>query len=222
MLIVFEGLDGSGKTLQVSLLKKYLRQKGISYASFDFPQYQQTLGGSLVGKLLDGKYGDVANISPYLTALPYALDRFEVKNQLKKTLQKKVLVISNRYIGSSLAHQTAKIKQKKNDFIKWLMSLEYELLGIPREDLVLFLDVPPRIAKKLVGRKQTRSYTKRKRDFHEKNFEHLKRAYRNYCYLVKTLSWWKRIPCMNKNKLLEPEQIHKKILKVLKNNKVVL
>lgn len=215
-LIVLEGIDGSGKTTQLHLLKDHLSKKGIPFAVFDFPQYGRTIGGDLVGATLDGKFGHPANISPYLTSLPYAIDRFQAGNDIKEALNQRKIVICNRYVGSNLAHQTGKLTEGREEFIKWMMRLEYEIFKVPREDITIFLNTPSKKAKELVGKKEKREYTEKKRDLHESDLHHLNNASDVFGYLAKILPWWRQVECTDaKGKILSPKDIHKLVVEEL-------
>ena len=203
-LIVIEGTDGSGKGTQLQLLLNYLNKKQISYASFDFPQYGKTFFGEFAGRFLNGEFGHFSRINPYLASFPYAADRWQVKDQLWKAINDKKLVICNRYTPS-VVYQAVKVKptQRKN-FLKWAETLEYKVFGIPRPDLVLFLYVPLVFAQILIAKKS--------KDQYEKDVVYLKKVETMYLEIVKTNKSWVKIDCVENNKILPPEIIHKKIL----------
>ena len=203
-LIVIEGTDGSGKGTQLQLLLEYLDKKQISYASFDFPQYGKTFFGDFAGRFLNGEFGHFSRINPYLASFPYAADRWQVKDQIWKAINDKKLVICNRYTPS-VVYQAVKIKpaQRKN-FLKWAETLEYEVFGIPKPDLVLFLYVPLVFAQILIAKK--------KKDQYEKNVNYLKKVESMYLETVKTNKDWVKIDCVENKKILSPEIIHQKIL----------
>lgn len=219
--IVLEGTDGSGKTTQLKLLAKQLRQDGHSVAVFDFPQYDLP-SSYFVKRYLNGEYGSVEQVGPYTGALFYALDRYDVAAQIRDALQEGKVVLANRYTASSMAHQGAKFdnaEQRRGYFI-WLDNLEFETLKIPRPDLNIVLRVPAEIAQALVDHKDDRSYTDKKRDLHEADLAHLQMAvtvYDDLCQLFpKDFS---RIDCVRSNELLKPEIItklvHEKVVPLL-------
>ncbi|MBI5122559.1 hypothetical protein HZA75_01745 [Candidatus Roizmanbacteria bacterium] len=203
-LIVIEGTDGSGKATQLQLLLNYLNKKQISYASFDFPQYGKTFFGDFAGRFLNGEFGHFSRINPYLASFPYAADRWQVKDQIWKAINDKKLVICNRYTPSVI-YQAVKIKpaQRKN-FLKWAETLEYEVFGIPKPDLVLFLYVPLVFAQILIAKKI--------KDQYEKDVVYLKKVEAMYLKIVKTNKSWVKIDCVENKKILPPEMIHQKIL----------
>ena len=216
-LVVIEGNDGSGKGTQLNLLLEYLKINNISHSFYDFPQYGKTFFGDFVGEFLNGKFGHVSRINPYLSMFPYAGDRWQVKDKLNKDLDTHNLVLCNRY-APSIAYQLTKIKpQDRISFLNWAEKLEYDIFGIPREDLVIFLYVPFNIAHKLIEKKVKRDYLKDKfRDQNEENIKYLQRVEKMYIWLNKYKKNWALINCVKNNILLSPENIHNNIINILK------
>lgn len=211
-LIVIEGIDGSGKATQTELLVKKLQKQGKQVKTIDFPQYDNTFFGKMVGRYLRGEFGQADDVSPYFASLLFALDRFEVKEKITKWLAEGNLVICNRYATSNAGHQAGKISDvgKRKEFVQWLEKTEYDVLGIPKPDKVILLDIPPDISQHLVDKKQQRSYTSEKRDIHEKSEDHLTNTRHAFLEMAKAHSWI-IIPCTAKGKLLSKEEIHEKV-----------
>ena len=211
-LIVIEGTDGSGKGTQLQLLLNYLSKKQISYASFDFPQYGKTFFGDFAGRFLNGEFGHFSRINPYLASFPYAADRWQVKDQLWKAINDKKFVICNRYTPS-VVYQAVKVKptQRKN-FLKWAETLEYKVFGIPEPDLVLFLYVPLVFAQILMLKKNKRNYLNGKlKDQYEESADYLQKVENMYLSMVRNNKNWVKIDCVENEKILPPEFIHRKI-----------
>lgn len=188
-LIAVEGIDGSGKRTQVKLLAKALTAAGQSVFTTSFPQYDSWFG-RMVGQFLNGDFGSLETVDPHFTALLYAGDRFEAKPQLAAALRDGKVILADRYIGSNLAHQTARTSARnRHDFIRWIEHLEYNIYDLPREALVLYLRVPPRAAQELVDRKSARSYTKEKKDLQEASLKHLEAASAIYDQLSRRPNW---------------------------------
>jgi dTMP kinase len=215
-LVVIEGIDGSGKGTQLQMLLKYLKENQIEYAYFDFPQYGKTFFGDFAGRFLKGEFGHFSRINPYLASFPYAADRWQVKTKLWQGINDGKLVICNRYTPSSI-YQAVKVKpaeQKK--FIDWVQTLEYEVFGIPKPDLVLFLYVPLDFAQILIDKKQKREYLgESKRDQYEKNVGYLKKVESMYLKIAKSDGSWVKINCVEKGEILSPETIHEKIVGIV-------
>ena len=224
-LIVIDGLDGSGKRTQLDLLVKYCRKQKIKTATVDFPQYYKTFFGRLVGRYLNGEFGDVEETSPYLTGLTFAGDRWQAKPNMLKALEQGKLLLANRYTSSSAAFMTGKFKSKlKQDrFIDWIYKLEQEVYGCPREDFVIYFSVPVSVGQKLVMKKGKRKYTGRKQklDIHEKNLVYMERVKQIYLRMIKKRNNWFFVDCMKGRKLLSPEEIHQIILDILKDKRII-
>jgi dTMP kinase len=188
-LVAIEGIDGSGKRTQVELLKGALGARGHQTFVTGFPIYDSWFG-VMVGKFLDGGFGPLDEVDPHFTALLYAGDRFEAKNQMVEALDAGKIVLADRYVGSNMAHQTARVPAaERGEFVKWIERLEYGIYGLPREDAVIYLRVPPLEAQKLVGRKTTRGYTAATHDLLEGNLRHLEDAAAMYDELAKRANW---------------------------------
>lgn len=207
--IVIEGTDGSGKGTQVKLLADKLNEKNVKFEITDFPQYG-TPSAFFVEKYLRGEYGTIDEIGPYKASFFYALDRFDKSFEMKKWLNEGTHIVSNRYVTSSMGHQTAKLDtlEEQDKFLNWLDNLEYNELGVPRPDLVVFLYVPPEVGQRLVSEKAVREYTQGKsHDIHEADLNHLVKASEAYKYIAQKFGWL-QIDCVKDGELMTPDEIH--------------
>lgn len=211
--IVIDGSDGSGKKTQSDLLTKSLKDLKHKVAYYDFPQYESSLFGRMVGRYLNGEFGEADEVSPFLSSILYAGDRFQASAGIKKDLAEGKIIISNRYTQSNMAFQSAKIKskKKKGEFLVWLEELEYGVFNIPQPDLVIYLYVPYQVSQALVDKKSARNYTKLKRDIHEKNSDFLKRVEAEYVNLSKIYPEWRLIDCSSAEGILPIETIAGKV-----------
>jgi dTMP kinase len=217
LLIAIEGIDGSGKHTQAKLLEHSLRSSGFSVHSTGFPQYDSWFG-QMVGKFLNGDFGPLESLDPHFTALLYAGDRFEAKSQLESALCEGKVVLVDRYVGSNLAHQVARSPaEKRAELLRWIEHLEYSIYGLPRENLILYLRVPPREAQTLVARKPERSYTSARHDILETNLRHLEDAAEMYDMLSRSRPW-ATIQCFDaqRNAMRLPEEISSEMLEAVK------
>ena len=216
--IAIEGIDGSGKRTQLDLLAQALEARGHTTFRIGFPRYGSFFG-ELAGRYLDGEFGPLNALDPRLSALLYAGDRFEARPEIEAALAAGKIVLADRYIGSNLAHQTARVApEKRDEFLKWLMHLEYGLYALPVEDLVVYLRVPAAEAHRLVGLKAARAYTSLKRDIHEADIAHLEQTATIYERLA-TAANWARIDCINTatGGLNSPEEIHGAVLQAVES-----
>ncbi|HEX3543136.1 MAG TPA: hypothetical protein VHT31_01310 [Candidatus Acidoferrum sp.] len=212
-LIAIEGIDGSGKRTQVELLRDALSARGHQTFVTGFPIYESWFG-AMVGKFLDGGFGPLEEVDPQLTALLYAGDRFEAKEQLVKALAAGKIVLADRYVGSNLAHQAARVgAPARVEFVTWIEHLEYGIYGLPRESAVIYLRVPPTEAQKLVARKSTRGYTTATHDLLEENLRHLEDAAGMYDELAKRANWFS-VECfdLQEQAMRAPQEIAAEIL----------
>lgn len=220
LLIVFEGIDGSGKTTQIKLLAKELKLKKIPFEVISFPQYGKNKFAKEIFDYLSGKLGKLNEIDPYIIAKLYAEDRKTVRDKIRNWLQSGKLVIANRYISSSKAHLGANVlEEKREDFIKWIDNLEYGENGMPKEDLTILLQVNPKIGQK-------NSQAKNHPDIHEDNLSHLEQTSKIFLKLSQKEKNWTVVNCMENNKInrgtillrkmKSPEEIHEEITSYLK------
>jgi dTMP kinase len=195
-LIAIEGIDGSGKRTQLELLETALASRGYAVYSTSFPHYESWFG-KMVGQFLNGELGALDTVDPHFTALLYAGDRFEAKVRISEALNEGKIVVADRYVGSNLAHQTARVlAENRHEFIAWLEHLEYTIYGLPREDLVVYLRTPPSAGQRLVTRKSARIYTTAERDLLEASLDHLEIAAEMYDLLSRR-SHWATIECFD-------------------------
>ena len=213
-LIVVEGTDGSGKTTQFNLLVERLRREGREPETLDFPRYGEP-SAYFIEKYLNGGYGTIKDTGPYRAALFYALDRYDASPAVWEDLRNGSLVVSNRYVGSNMGHQGSKIESavERAEFFKWVYELEYGILGIPKPAVNVFLHVPAETAYELVAQKADRAYLKgAKRDIHEADMDHLRRAEETYEVIVRMFpEEFLKIECAPLGNILPPEEIHEKV-----------
>jgi dTMP kinase len=211
-LIVLEGIDGSGKHTQAELLASALASRGVEFSQVGFPNYDGFFG-KLVAQFLNGDFGPLEQVDPHFSALLYANDRLESKPHLEADLAAGHALLADRYIASNMAHQGARVPpEHRPAFLKWLKQLEYEIYGLPPEDLVIYLHVPSAEAHRLIAQKGKRDYTKLERDLQETNVAHLQAASEVYNQLASQPNWI-TVECIDAaGKLRSPGAIHREIL----------
>ena len=210
-LIVMEGADGSGKATQTQRLFFSLKKDGKIARVLSFPNYDSE-SSSLVKMYLRGDFGKTAaEVSPYAASLFYAADRFaSFKQNWQKDYEAGEIFLADRYVASNFVHQGVKLgKDERENFIKWLSDLEYEKLALPKPDLTLFLDMPPKISFSLVKERG-------REDIHEKDGEYLKKTYEVYRELAKKFDWT-QIPCYNGDLPRSVDDIAKDIYATVKD-----
>ncbi len=211
--VVFEGIDGSGKSTQAKLLLNNFKKAGFKTAFIHFPQYGTKAGG-LVEEYLSGKYGKASEVDPYQASIFYSCDRFDASFKIRKWLEQGKIIICDRYIGSNIGHQGGKFKNKeqRKKYLDWLNNLEYNILKIPKPDITFILKMPA-----VVGQSLKINHSKGKLlDIHEKDIKHLSDTEKSY------LEWAEEFPkdlkvieCVKNQKLLSPKIISQKIWQII-------
>lgn len=215
VFIVLDGIDGSGKATQTALLIERLQKEGYDTGTIDFPRYYDNFFGKLTGEYLTGKLGDVP---PQLASILYALDRWESKGEIEKSLKEGKVFVCNRYMSANMIHQGGRVPlaKKRKEMMAFLKQMEFEVFGIPKPDRVLYLDVLPEVGQKLIGKKSPRAYKGKKRDIHESDKQHLINARNQALRLVKENDDWKKIDCMRGKEILPPEEVSEMIWQEVK------
>ncbi|HRU05938.1 MAG TPA: thymidylate kinase [Candidatus Brocadiia bacterium] len=208
-LIVIDGPDGSGKRTQAEILVKRLMSEGRKAELVSFPQYEGSFFGELAGRYLRGEFGPAEGVSPFPASLAFTMDRWEARPRIQAWLDAGVVVVADRYVSSNAGHQAIKVADagEREAFVRWVERMEYEVLGLPRPDLCVFLHVPWAVAKGLVARKQERNYLKGAReDVHEADDSHLARAEQAYLLMARGAGW-RTVECCEGGRLRSVEEI---------------
>ena len=205
-IIAFEGIDGTGKTVQLQRLFERLTARGLSVLTLSFPMYDSFFGAEC-GRLLSGSGGVRANeVDQKSMALWYALDRFEAFREFDYS--KADVLLINRYILSNAVYQSVRERDLGNpDLLDFVVSLEYEHFRIPRADVHIVLDMNPETASENVGKKGFRNYVGDQPDIYEALPDIQKRARKKYHEFATRMSDIRIIPCMEQNRLKSIEAI---------------
>ena len=215
MIITFEGTDCSGKETQSNILTENLKKAGKTVKKFYFPYYESPTGKIIAGPYL-GKFGqsyfeDPTKVDPIVASLYYAADRKYNIEDIEKATKEYDYVIIDRYVYSNMAHQGCKIPtNKQKQFFKFIYQLEFEMLNLPKPDLVIFLYLNSDTVQKLLANR------KEKKDAHESNREYLKNAENTYLNLSRLYNFQK-VDCEKNGVLLSKEIIGEKVLKIVKD-----
>ena len=221
-LIIIEGTDGSGKQTQTELLYKKLKEiKGEEKVKkISFPNYESR-ASEPVKMYLAGEFGKTAeSVNAYAASVFYSIDRFaSFKTEWEEFYNNGGIVISDRYTISNMIHQVPKIldEKEKEKYLEWLVDLEWGKIGIPKPDIVFFLDIPFEFSQKLMKNRENKIIGGKKKDIHEKDGNYLKNAYET----AKELSvkyGWNVISCVNRDKLRAIEDINDEMIKITLEN----
>lgn len=216
-IIVIEGTDCSGKETQSKLLKSYLEQNGIKVATFSYPQYNtptgKIIGGPLLGKpsICPSWFNNYVEVDSKVASLYFAADRRASLPVLKELINNNEIVIIDRYIYSNMGHQGSKIEDKEErlKMYKFLETLEFDLLELPRPDLVIFLYLPYSYGEEL---KKNRVETL---DEAEKSQTHQIKSERTYLELTELYDF-KKIDCFTNGTVKTREEINKEVISHVK------
>ncbi len=222
MLLVIEGLDGAGKSTQVKKLKEYIISKSLNLRYIHFPRYDASIYGKMIGQFLRGDFGSIEQVHPQLVALLFAEDRADAKPEIEKWLEDKDCVLLDRYVYSNIAYQCSKIEnsEKREELREWIFNTEYNIFGIPKPDINIFLDVPISFVDKKLKESRDdvsdREYLEGKADIHEADIKFqigVRDIYLKQCELDSNFI---RIDCADKNgEMLPPDSIFAKIKEVV-------
>ena len=215
-LIVFEGTDGTGKSTQFALLTKRLQNENVSFRRLQFPQYLEP-SSALIRMYLNGEFGENPNdVNAYAASTFYAVDRFASYQRVwKNDYASGGLILSDRYTTSNAVHQGGKLEGKaREEFFSWLYDLEFNRMGLPKPDLVLYLDMPTEITEKMMRSREAATGTHA--DIHEQDEAYLKSCRAAAREIVKDCGWTV-IRCAKGDAPRTVEDIHNEVYKTVKS-----
>lgn len=214
--IVIEGTDGSGKKTQAKILCEKLNEAGINCIVQSFPNYDSP-ACTPVKMYLNGEFGDIGCLDAYQANSLYAVDRLCTMMGLKDHIENGGSIVFDRYVESTMLHQAALIEnqEERDKFLDYVNDFEFGKLKLPKPDLVIFLDVPVEVSKKLAdSREEYKSGNKK--DILEQDISHLTKAYNSGKYVANKYGWT-QISCLNESGNLKSiEEISNDIFEVVK------
>ena len=167
-LVVFEGIDRSGKETQSKLLTQYLRDHDNSVAYFSFPNYK-SWSGRKIKEWLHNK----DTLNQYSVNILYSLNRYEMKETLEQALRDYDYVILDRYFYSNWIYGSFMEEMPK----AWLQALD---MNLPQPDMVFLLCISGELSV------QRRGSTA---DIHESDMVFLEKCNLEYQKLGCNLGW---------------------------------
>ena len=209
-LIVLEGTDGSGKSTQFQRLTDRLSQEGRQFQKLVFPQYSEP-SSALIRMYLGGEFGArPSDVNAYAASAFYSVDRYaSYKKVWGQWYENGGLVVSDRYTTSNAVHQASKEPpEKQSDFLNWLYDFEYSKLGLPKPDLVIYLDVPTDFTEKMMRSREAATHTHA--DIHEKDMEYLATCRRTGKAAAEYYGWTV-IQCVKDGAMRSIDDIHEEI-----------
>jgi dTMP kinase len=206
LLIVFEGVDGSGKATQSKLLLEALTNRGIACEHIEIPAYEKHFFGKLLRECLDGEHGDFVRLDPKIASALYGCDRLEYAAEICDWRREGKVIIADRFTSSNQVHQGGKIRDEREraEFVRWIDEMEHEVLGVPRPDLVLYLSMSLETSKRLMH--------ERKKDTVESDDTYLAQSHEAGHWLAGREPNWHVIESEKEGALRPIPDIHEEVL----------
>ena len=209
-LIVIEGTDGSGKSTQFRMMSEHLAKDNIAFKHLVFPRYQEE-SSALIRMYLGGQFGSKpSDVNAYAASAFYAVDRYaSYKMDWGKWYEDGGLILSDRYTTSNAVHQASKEKpEEREKYLHWLYNFEYAKMGLPKPDLVIYLDVPTDFTQKLLRHREAATNTTA--DIHEQDMQYLATC-RETGRAAAAYYGWTVISCVKDCEMRSIEDIHEEI-----------
>ncbi|MCX7714346.1 MAG: thymidylate kinase [Clostridia bacterium] len=215
-LIAIDGVDASGKQTHTQMLYDRFVSDGIPVRKLSFPMYEKP-SSSLVKQYLSGAFGkNPEDVNAYAASTFFAADRFATyRTDWGKDYQSGTLILADRYVASNMIHQAGKITDinEKNRFLDWIYDLEYNIYGLPKPDVQIFLDMPVQYSLKLMQDRINKINGSVKKDIHENDASYLSLSYENAIYVSEKYAW-NRVNCIKDNKVRSLEDIQDEIYNI--------
>ena len=215
-LIVIEGTDGSGKSTQFKLLTQRLQEENREFQKLVFPQYSEP-SSALIRMYLGGEFGTKpSDVNAFAASAFFAVDRYaSYKKVWGEWYENGGLIVSDRYTTSNAVHQASKVPvEEQKALLQWLYDFEYDKLGLPAPDLVVYLDVPTDFTEAMMRRREADTNTHA--DIHEQDLEYLATCRRTGKAAAEFYGW-KVINCVADGKMRSIEDIHNEIYRHVAN-----
>ena len=213
-LVVIEGLDGSGKATQAKRLAAVLLQEGQLVREISFPNYESE-SSALVKMYLHGAFGnEPGDVNAYAASSFYAVDRYAgMKQDWGRFYQEGGILIADRYTTSNAVHQCCKLPREQwDEYLDWLFGFEYDLLGLPAPDMVVYLRLGIETSQQLMSGRYHGD--ENKKDIHESNTDYLEHAHLAADYCARKYRW-QTVECSDGGMLRSIEDIGDDILKAV-------
>jgi dTMP kinase len=215
-IIVVDGGANIGKATQADMLMNRLINEGYKVGKMDFPRYNQNTVGHFINEFIDSKNPALDTLPPKAFAVLFAADRYESKKQIEEWIAEGRVIIFDRYVSASMLHQGSKITDidAREEFLRWVEHVEYEIFGMPRPHLTIYLDVPPNESDKLLGYVEELGV----KVVTEEGTAKIDQAKVSDCakYLAAMNHNWVTIPCLAEGNLRNRDDIHEEVYAAVK------
>lgn len=217
-LIIVEAGDGSGKATQTARLYERLVAEGYHVRKVEYPNYQSQ-SSALIKMYLNGDFGtNPSDVNPYAASTFYAADRYaSYKKDWENFYKEGGIILADRYTTSNMVHQAVKITDAavRESFLDWLWDFEFNKIGLPIPDAVIFLDMPPEYSQSLIANRENKAGTSQK-DIHERNADYLEHCYRSYQSVADKYGW-NKVSCVSDGSLKSILAIHEEVYNAVRN-----
>ena len=214
-LIVFEGIDGSGKSTQYELLCSRLEKEQRDFKRVRFPRYDNP-SSALLKMYLNGEFGeDPEAVNAYAASSFFAVDRYaSFLQDWGEYYGKGGLILTDRYTTSNALHQGSKLPANEREgFFKWLYDYEFGHLGLPAPDMVIFLNIESARAAQRLRDRQAKTDTVG--DIHEKDASYLEQCARSGRQAAQMFNWqW--VECFQESRERSEDELHREIYSTIK------
>jgi dTMP kinase len=209
---MIESVKGGGARFD-----RFLSRIGVNLTWRSFPDYSGSFLGPTIGKMLAGSFGDISDVHPVFTSALFALERAEKRKELISLLQNGVTVVCDRYVYSNVAHQACRLAVDEQDsFITWIETVEFVILGMPKPDVTVLLDLEDSDSQNLRESRDAHDYSNTVLDQHERDLNGISNARRIYLKLSQKL-YWKTVLCSSQEQLRGIEDISSELINTIKN-----
>lgn len=188
-LIVFEGMDGSGKGTQSRRLYEKLLSEGRKVSLVSLPDYDSP-SSTLLKMYLNGEFGETPDsVNCYVASAFFAVDRVaSYMTKWSAALQNGEIIILDRYTTSNMVHQTSKLPREKWDaYLDWLCDFEFNKLKLPVPDLTFYLRVTADVSERQLAVRYKNDEAKK--DIHEKDEKYLRKCEKSGMYSAEKYGW---------------------------------
>ena len=209
-LIVIEGIDGSGKSTQYEKLCERLEREGREFMKISFPRYDKS-SSALVKSYLAGEFcSKPGDVNAYVASTFFAVDRFaSFKTDWGDYYNNGGLILAARYTTSNACHQGSKMsREERQKYFDWLYDFEFNIMGLPRPDLVIYLDIDLSVSERQMRSRETQTHTQA--DIHEKDLAYLSDCLDAGHYAAGHYGW-KVINCVENGQMRGIDSIHEEI-----------
>lgn len=209
-LIVFEGIDGSGKSTQFDMMCRRLETEGVNFCRLTFPQYTEN-SSALIKMYLGGEFGEnPEDVNPYAASTFYAVDRYASYIKIWRDYYLGGgIVLADRYTTSNAIHQGSKLPVgERAGFFKWLHEFEYHYMGLPEPDAVIYMDIPLKTA--IANMRLREAATEQTGDIHEIHDAYMDKC-RDTGRMAADYYGWRIIRCVEGGEMRRAGEIHDEI-----------